>query len=192
MQRQRYMGRLRAMLIAAAALCLALPAGAQEAPRVRVIVNPANSVQALSRHQLEQIFLRKNVRWPGGERINPVDLPPESPVREWFSENVLRRSVRSVLIYWRQEIFSGRMLPPTLKPDAAAVVATVRGDPHAIGYVGADADLEGVKAIPISDLPTSSESGRRPDKNLGEFVWLDPAASSALLAVLENPHFERP
>ena len=115
----------------------------------RVVVHPRNPGDAVDRRFLSQVFLRKTTSWPHGDSIRPVDLPPDSPVRRRFSEEVHHRSVAAVKSYWQQVIFSGRGLPPPELESDQAVIRFVSRDQGAVGYVSADADLRSVKALVV-------------------------------------------
>jgi len=116
-------------------------------PEFRLIVHPSNSVSALERSFVADVFLKKATRWGNGEVIRPVDLLPDSAVRRRFSEAVLKRSVGAVRRYWQQRIFSGRDVPPPELESDEAVVAYVARSVGGIGYVSAGAKLSGVKEL---------------------------------------------
>jgi len=132
------------------ALLFASIGPAAAAPAARpfvVIVNAANAV-TLTRGDIVDIFLKRITRWqPDNVPIVVVDAPAESPVREAFSHALMRRGVEAVEAYWQQQIFSGRDVPPVVKETDADVVAFVRSNPGAIGYVARGAALEGVRVV---------------------------------------------
>jgi ABC-type phosphate transport system substrate-binding protein len=118
-------------------------------PAFRVVVHPRNPLAAVDRRFLSQAFLRKTTTWGHGETIRPVDLPPESPIRRRFTEEVHSRSVAAVKSYWQQVIFSGRGLPPPELATDEAVIRFVSRNPGAVGYVSGTADLRTVKALAV-------------------------------------------
>jgi ABC-type phosphate transport system substrate-binding protein len=124
-------------------------AGAQgpAAPPFRMIVNGSNPRARMPRDFVANAFLRKVSRWGHGETIRPVDQPNDSAARQKFSNEVLRRSVAAVRIYWQQLIFSGRGLPPPELESDQEVVRYVARNAGAIGYVSGSADLHGVKVV---------------------------------------------
>jgi hypothetical protein len=115
----------------------------------RLIANPSCPVSAVNRAFVSQVFLKKVRRWPDGEAIQPVDLDPRSAVRQNWSAEVLSRSVEAVRIYWQQMIFSGRELPPPELRSDAEVVGYVLRRPGAIGYVSANANVQGAKVLTL-------------------------------------------
>jgi len=143
-----------AFLVCAAVLWqlpLSWSAGAQSsaAPAYRVVVHGANPRTRLSRDFVASAFLRKTSRWPQGEVIRPVDQHNDAAARQKFSQDVLRRSVAAVRIYWQQLIFSGRGLPPPELDSDHEVIRYVARNAGAIGYVSGTADIGSVKVVSL-------------------------------------------
>jgi ABC-type phosphate transport system substrate-binding protein len=114
------------------------------------VVNSANTVSTLSRDSVSRIFLKKTTTWPDGKTAAPVDQATETPTRHAFSKTILGRTPYEVAAYWNQMIFSGRGLPPSTKASDTEVLAFVRNNVNAIGYVAGDAKLgEGVKVLTV-------------------------------------------
>jgi ABC-type phosphate transport system substrate-binding protein len=147
---------LRAVAGLATALALALAAGAPHpaaaaAADFVVVVNAANLQTTLPASEVSNLFLQKTHKWESGERVKAVDLPETSPARESFSRAVHGRPTSAVKAYWQRMIFSGIDTPPPEKPSAAEVLAYVRANPGAIGYVPAGTPLpDGVKALKVA------------------------------------------
>jgi ABC-type phosphate transport system substrate-binding protein len=126
---------------------------AQSAPahEVVVIVNPANTVNGLDRKSVIQFFLKKKSQWPNGETVLPVDLGADSEVREWFSDQILGRTVSEVKNYWQRNIFSGHKVPPPELGGEADVAAYVHAHPEAIGYVSDPSKAAGNKVLSVQE-----------------------------------------
>ncbi len=137
---------LRLGLILAA--CLAAPLQGQQAGYV-VVVNQANPVSSLARGEVSNLFLGKVTKWPDGSTVHPIDLPARSPVRAAFSREVHGKSVTSISAYWQQLIFSGRAVPPSEGASEGEIMAYVRSDRSAIGYVSAGPPPAGLKVIKV-------------------------------------------
>ena len=110
----------------------------------KIVVNEDCPAQSLTRDQVSRLFLGKEAEWPGGVRALPVDQREGSPVREAFTRAIHHRSVSAVKLHWQQAIFSGRGLPPPEASGDAAVLAHVKSQPGAIGYVSATTPTDGV------------------------------------------------
>lgn len=144
------MNRIVAVLLAAALALLVAPAPAPaEDYPFQVIVAASNPVSSISREEAGHYFLRKTTRWPGGAPVLPVDQATSSGVREDFSSAILGKSVSAVESYWMQKVFSGAAVPPVKKASDDEVLAYVRANEGAIGYVSKGAALTGVKAVSV-------------------------------------------
>jgi hypothetical protein len=115
----------------------------------RIIVNAENKVPGVSREFLANAFLRNVRDWDNGHGILPVDLLPNSPIREEFSQRILSRSVSAVRSYWQQRIFSGRGVPPPELESDEAVVRYVVDNRGAVGYVSGSAKLGAARVITV-------------------------------------------
>jgi ABC-type phosphate transport system substrate-binding protein len=129
----------------------AFPARAAGPDGFRIVVHSSNkAAQGLTRGQVSQLFLRKTTRWATGTRVLPVE-PADLPVRERFARKIHGKSAGAVKSFWTQQIFSGREVPPLEKATDEEVVAYVKTNPDAIGYVSAGADVSGVAVIAPKD-----------------------------------------
>ena len=116
-----------------------------------VIVNVSNPISTLSKDEVAKLFLKKTISWSSGQSASPVELPVTAKVRESFAREVLNKSVAQVRSYWQQQIFSGRDVPPPEKPTEDEVLAYVRANPNAIGYVSRTANMgRGVKVVVLA------------------------------------------
>jgi len=116
-----------------------------------VIVNVSNPISTLSKDEVAKLFLKKTISWSSGQSASPVELPVTAKVRESFAREVLNKSVAQVRSYWQQQIFSGRDVPPPEKPTEDEVLAFVRANPNAIGYVSRTANMgRGVKVVSLA------------------------------------------
>ncbi len=122
---------------------------AQVPARYEVIVNPDNPAEEVDRRFVSDAFLKKVSVWPSGQMIRPVDLPSGSRTRQFFTDEVLKRSVDAVKRYWQQHIFAGHDLPPPEVDGDDEAVAYVVKHPGAIGYVSPRTDLRGAKVVAL-------------------------------------------
>lgn len=127
-------------------MLFAAPAAAQD---FKVIVNSANSTTELDRTVASKLFLRQSSKFPNGTAAQPVDHDKSSALRESFSKTVLGRSASAVATFWQQQIFSGKEMPPPVKPSDAEVIAYIKATPGGIGYVSAGTPTDGVKVIDV-------------------------------------------
>lgn len=144
-------GGVRLLGIALGLLCVVSWSHASQDVGYVVIVHTENPTETLSKGKVSQFLLKKSFRWAHDDRVEPIDLTGDSPVRASLTEDIHGRSVNSVKAYWQRQIFSGRAVPPPELPDDSAAVEFVASHPGAIGYVSSSTPLQGVKAITLTD-----------------------------------------
>lgn len=115
----------------------------------QVVVHSANPTDILTKEQLGKMFLKKVLKWDTGTPIVPVDQAPGAAVRATFNKVVHAKPASAIASYWQQQIFAGRDVPPAEKASDAAVLAFVKANPGAIGYVSAGAATDGAKVLNI-------------------------------------------
>lgn len=153
----RAVQRIRSVAVAATVLAIASTgiAGTAVAQRTSdadkefvVIVGEASPLTTVSREQLSQIFLKKTKTLPGGREAMPVDIVGHAKARIAFSNAVHKRSLVAIQNFWNQQIFSGKEVPPPQMAREVDIVAFVRGNPDAVGYVSPTAELgPGVRVL---------------------------------------------
>lgn len=135
-------------------ICLLIISGAlfaQTSKSYKIIVNKSSSIESISKKDVSKIFLKKKTQWNNGDKIYPVDLETSSSVRENFSKDIHGKPISAINIYWRKQIFSGHSVPPVEKSSNRDVVAFVKENNGAIGYVSANTDVAGVKVLEITN-----------------------------------------
>ncbi len=142
---------MRARLLSLLLLAAAPPALA-EGPGFQVVVNASNPAQSITRRELSDMFLKKLTRWPDGTTVEPVEPPEKSRTRAYFLSDVMGgKSALALKTFWQKRVFSGRDTPPVEKASDEEVVAFVKANPGAIGYVAPSAAVAGVKVLELKD-----------------------------------------
>jgi ABC-type phosphate transport system substrate-binding protein len=137
------------LLVAVALVAVAVAARPASAQAYKVIVNAANPVGELPADAVAKIFLKESTNFPGGAAATPVEPGKGSPARAEFAKDVLGKSVQQLDTYWQQQIFSGKDVPPASKSSDDDVIAFVKANPGAIGYVSGTAATAGVKVVTV-------------------------------------------
>lgn len=143
-------------LVAAFVLLLGLPASgasAQMERAYRVVVHPDNPLPAVPTSEVSDLFLGKQANWPHGVAVRVVERPVRSELRSYFTHDLHDRSVESVHQLWQRRILTGRVSAPDLADTDAEVLRIVASDPGAVGYVAADTPLQGVRELPVVEVP---------------------------------------
>jgi len=118
----------------------------------KIVVNQANSSETISKQQLENIFMKRAGTWSNGQPALPVDQGASSSTRYGFSMVIFGRDVNAIKSHWQRQIFSGRGVPPPEKGSDEEIIAFVRVNSGAIGYVSPAADIgAGVKVLEITN-----------------------------------------
>lgn len=148
------MQRLKILLLAALGATAALPrAPAAPLHSFVVIIAPGVDRHQLSRESLSLIFRRKQNFWPDGTRVQPVNLPPQDPLRQTFSQCILGEAPEATEDYWREMYFHG-VLPPHVVASQEAELLFVLATPGAVGYVAScPTDPRVVVAMTFGDPP---------------------------------------
>jgi hypothetical protein len=120
-------------------LTLAATASAQV-----VIVNAQNGVSALTKEQVEQLFMGKTSVFPGGGSAALLD---NVALRDAFYQAVAGKSGDQVKTYWAKMEFTGKGKPPSESASGKAVAEQVAKNPAAVGYVDKGDVGPGVKAV---------------------------------------------
>lgn len=139
---------MKARVLSAMVLAMAISAFANTAG-FKIIVNSSNSSTKISKADLNAIFLKKMVKWSDGIPAVPVNQSKKSAVRDSFTTSVHGKSVAAVDSYWQQQIFSGRDVPPAEKTSDADVLAFVKANAGAVGYISDSGATAGVKVISV-------------------------------------------
>ena len=127
-------------MLAHLALCIGLlgvVAAAADAPppNVVVIVHPSRT-GAVSRDDVQRIYLKQRRFWEDGRAILPVNREYGSDVRKAFERIVFADWKVPLSRYWNEQYFLGILPPATLASDSA-VRQYVAARPDAIGYIDA-------------------------------------------------------
>lgn len=115
----------------------------------KIAVNPQNPVTAIDRDFLRTAFLKQTIRWRNGEALRRVGLAGESPARDRFIQEVMKKTPSQLKNYWLQRIFSGVDVPPPEVASPAAAIAYVLANRGGLTYLPIDVDPGGAKIIKI-------------------------------------------
>lgn len=129
------------------------PASEQPSPGYVLVIHADNPTTSLPRARVAKMFRRQIKSWQDLDLpVVPVDQLGSSEVRAAFTQGVHGKKVTSIEEFWIRMIFSGRGKPPNELASDTEVLAFVRGDRGAIGYVSSDTDLgPEVKVLTVTD-----------------------------------------
>jgi ABC-type phosphate transport system substrate-binding protein len=144
---------------------MAIANAENSAPFIAIVVANNQNMEELNLAtiQLNLIYWRKQLYWPKGLRIKPVNLSTEHPLRQQFSQTVLGSAPKTQVDYWNGQYFNG-ILPPYSVNSEEAVLRYVAQTNGAIGYVDACILDDRVKAV-IWLTPNGSILSNKPTLN---------------------------
>ena len=118
----------------------------------KVVINDSNSTTSISKDVLSRCFMKQVEMWISGKSVVPVDQAASSETRKVFSTGIHGRDVNAIKSFWQRQIFSGRGVPPPEKASDDEVLAFVRVNPGAVGYVSSNATIgSGVRVLEITE-----------------------------------------
>ena len=130
--------------LAALGLCAAaLPARAD----VWVVVPTSSGVKAMSQKELVDLYMGRSRAFPDGTFALPFDLPRDDPGRAAFYKSLTGMDLAQINSYWSRLMFSGQIQPPQPLADEAAMLATIRRNRSAIGYVRQEPADKAVRVV---------------------------------------------
>jgi ABC-type phosphate transport system substrate-binding protein len=138
------MARLDVLILS---LSMLLASATSAMADILIIVNADNPTTELGSRQVVDLYMGRLQSFPDGEAAFPLDLPPDSPVREGFYRQLMDKSVAEVNAYWARLLFTGRATPPRVLSDSPTVLKAVRENRGAIGYIDSANLNETVKVV---------------------------------------------
>lgn len=100
-----------------------------------VIVSAGSPLRELQQAQVVAYFTGRQRALPNGEPAQPLDLPPEHPLRDRFYRLLTGYNAAQMNSYWARLSFSGQMRPPLVVESEAAMVRQLRENPRSLGYL---------------------------------------------------------
>lgn len=113
---------------------------------IAVVVALDSPLQQLTAREVSDIYLGR-LKATAGEKLLVLDQPREGALRERFFKQVNGMDLRRLNAYWARLQFSGETQPPLSLDDNQNVLAMIRRNRHAIGYVEASAVDKSVRTV---------------------------------------------
>ena len=113
---------------------------------VAVIVNSANS-DSIDGKMVKKIYLGKAKAFPSGAKVKVYTLPSSQADTEYFRQKVLKKSNSQFKSYWSKLAFTGKGTPATELDTAEDIIAAIKKDPKAIGFINSSDVNSDVKVV---------------------------------------------
>jgi ABC-type phosphate transport system substrate-binding protein len=141
-------------LLFAGCLCIARPGAAAPDDEVDVVVNKANSVNALSLGDARKIFMGDKTVWQAGQHIRVLMLAPGVPERAVVLRQIYKMTEADYTRYFLQAAFTGKIEAPPKDLDSTVQMKQfLSANPGAIGYLkknDADDSVKIVLRLPVA------------------------------------------
>lgn len=149
--------------LALASLLAQTASVAADKAAIAVIVADDSPIKTMSLAELKLIYWRKKTYWANGQRIHPVNLPSDNPLRLQFSNSVLGSLPNTQNDYWNGLYFHGTSPPHVVYSDEAAIRYT-QETTGSVGYVDACKVDSRVKPI-FWIMPNGETNSELPNLN---------------------------
>jgi hypothetical protein len=130
---------------------LAFSATAAENQIIAIIINKTNKMRTPDEGDLSLIFMRKKLYFADGERIQPINLPANHPIRKQFSLFIFGDLLEAQADYWNEAYYHG-IFPPHVVGSEDAAIRFVEVTPNAIAYINACKLTDTVKVVAWVDV----------------------------------------
>ena len=112
-----------------------------------VVVSSRAAVQEISRKELLDLYTGRVRSSHQGQLLVPLDQPRASAARAGFYLVLSGLSLAQVNSYWARLQFTGRVQPPQVAADEAAVAQRVRADVQMVGYLTQEPRDPGLRVV---------------------------------------------
>ena len=113
----------------------------------QVIIHPSVEVDRLDAQTLSRIYAMQIKSWENGESIRVFVFPSRSKLHRSFIISKLKMQPHQLDRLWNRLIFTGTGRAPTIVKSEAEMLQKIQTTPGAIGYVGENAKVQGVKIV---------------------------------------------
>lgn len=127
------------------AIGLMVGAGLAQA-EIYVIVHRDSPVVEADAQSVANLYLGRTRSLAAG-RFAVLFDQADNAARERFVRKLLGMSLPQINAYWARLSFTGRVAPPSVRPGDAEVIAGVRDNPAAVGYVTSPPQDDSVRVI---------------------------------------------
>lgn len=113
-----------------------------------IVSNESVSTDALSRMEVEHIFLGKKRKWDDG---NPIvcGMLEAHDVKDSFLQEYVKKSGSQFAMYWKKMMFTGKGIPPKSFGSEEDLIRFVETTNGAIGYLSKMPEQKKLKIIKI-------------------------------------------
>lgn len=114
--------------------------------KLMIIAHPEIGVQEISPHRLKQLYLNRSKKWADGSSVH-LTILVNKPATTVFITQHLGKSTTQFKRYWKQQLFSGKGIPPEYFKTLRKLLLYIRTTKGAIGFIDCTTPPKGVTMI---------------------------------------------
>lgn len=118
-----------------------------------VVVHADNPSRSMTQKEVLDLYMGRTRVFAHGDVALPFDLPRDSAGRERFYQALAGMGLSQVNSYWSRLMFTGQSMPPLPLPGEAEMLAIVRRNPNAVGYLASEPNDRGVRTVLVLREP---------------------------------------
>lgn len=115
---------------------------------VNIIANSSVGNITLDKASAQDIFLGKTMEWSDGSEVI-VGVMEKGDAHTAFLGAVVNQSSSQYNKYWKKAIFTGTAIPPEILSNESKMIAFVKSNPGAVGYVSDTSSVSGVSILKL-------------------------------------------
>jgi ABC-type phosphate transport system substrate-binding protein len=116
---------------------------------VQVITNSANTIETLTKKQLNALLMGETTRWQNKQKVVLAIMKSNTPTGKLVAENILSISAKDIDKHYLTMVFQGKISAPKSFNSETELRAFVASTPGAIGVIGKSNVDETTKVIKI-------------------------------------------
>jgi ABC-type phosphate transport system substrate-binding protein len=116
-----------------------------------VIGNKDIQIKVLTKKQVIDIYMGRNLTFPNGDTALPIDQDKASTTRKLFYHNLVDKTLSEINAYWARLLFSGRTAPPRSVENGSSVIDIIKNNKSVIGYIHIEDLTDDVKVLNYVD-----------------------------------------
>lgn len=112
-----------------------------------VVVSAQSEVHELAKKDVLALYTGHTRLFPNGQPAVALDQFRDGPARAAFYQALTGMDIARINSYWARLHFTGQVQPPQVAGDDEAVLARLRADPRALGYLTEEPKSASVRVV---------------------------------------------
>lgn len=113
---------------------------------IAVVASASASISSADAAELKRLYLGKT-KTLSGVKVTAINQTNSNEISSAFNQAVLQKSGNQLKAYWSKLVFTGKGTPPKELDGDAAVIAALKDDSSAVGYIDSASVTGDVKVL---------------------------------------------